>query len=92
MADISDRLYPALLEDPRFQNLLAKAETHQRKFRPRETARLERQGRLIEVLQERAQSCWESLSVARNRGLTLIEAQEEASPMILLPDEDSPED
>jgi hypothetical protein len=81
-----------LLADERFQNLLGKAETHQRKFRPRETAKLEAEGGLTTVLQERTQSCWESLKAARKRGMTLMEAQEEAFPIILLPDEDDPDE
>ena len=44
---------------PAFQNLLAKAETHQRKSRPNETARLEVQGRLKSELEQRTQACWE---------------------------------
>jgi hypothetical protein len=78
----------SLRVDQRFQNLLAKAETHQRKFRPRETKKLEQEERLTEILQERTLSCWESLTAARARGMTMPEAQEEAFPMILLPDED----
>jgi hypothetical protein len=88
MAELGEFLKPELLEDPRFQNLLAKAETHQRKFRPKETAALEREGRLTAVLLERTLICWESLSAARRRGMKMLEAQEVALPMILLPDED----
>jgi hypothetical protein len=84
-ARTADRI---LLNDPRFQSLLAKAETHQRKFRPKETAALEAAGRLMPVLEERAWTCWESLSAARKRGMTMLEAQEEAFPMILLPTEE----
>jgi hypothetical protein len=84
----SDLIIPdSLLADQRFQNLLSKAETHQRKFRPKETEKLEQEGRLTEILQERTLSCWESITAARKRGMTLLEAQEEAFPMILLPDE-----
>ena len=72
---------------PAFQNLLAKAETHQRQFRPRESEELEKEGRLAEILRERTQSCWEALSAARKRGTNMIEAREEALPIILLPDE-----
>jgi hypothetical protein len=82
----------SLLADPRFQNLLAKAETHQRKFRPSETEKLEKEGRLTAVLQERTQSCWESLAVARKQGLNMLAAQELAFPMILLPDESETDD
>jgi hypothetical protein len=78
----------SLLEDQRFQNLLAKAESHQQQFRPRETEKLEQEGHLTEILQERALNCWESLTAARKRGMTMLEAEEEALPMILLPDED----
>jgi hypothetical protein len=77
-----------LHDDPRFQNLLAKAETHQRKFRPRETAQLEAENRLAAVLEERTAACWESLKAARRSGLNILEAEEEALPMILLPEEE----
>lgn len=80
------------LDDRRFQALLAKAETHQRKFRPKETEALERTGQLIARLQERTLTCWDSLTAARKRGMTMLEAQEEAFPMILLPDEDEDEE
>lgn len=76
-----------LLRDPRFQNLLAKAETHQRKFRPNETIELEKNGTLMLVLEQRTKACWESLKSAREAGMTLLEAQEVALPLILLPDE-----
>ena len=83
-----DNFQPNYLEDPRFQNLLAKAETHQRKFRPRETALLEANGTLTQVLEERTKECWEILSQARKAGMNMIEAQEEAFPIILLPEEE----
>lgn len=73
--------------DPRFQNLLAKAETHQRKFRPMETARLEQDGRLEAVVEQRARACWDSLKAARHAGMNLFEAEEVALPLILLPAE-----
>jgi hypothetical protein len=78
---------PALLADQRFQNLLAKAETHQRKFRPLETERLEKANLLMQTLTERTQSCWMALKSARQGGMSMLEAQEIAFPMILLPDE-----
>ena len=78
---------PALLADQRFQNLLAKAETHQRKFRPLETERLEKDNLLIQTLLERTQTCWLALKSARQGGMTMLEAQEIAFPIILLPDE-----
>ena len=76
-----------LLADPRFQNLLGKAETHQREFRPRETLQLEKDGLLTEALIIRTKACWEALGAARQSGMTLLEAQEVAFPLILLPDE-----
>jgi hypothetical protein len=78
----------ALLLDERFINLLAKAETHQWQFRPKETAQLEQENQLATVLFERTKSCWETLKTARQSGLTLAEAQEVAFPIILVPDED----
>jgi hypothetical protein len=77
-----------LHQDPRFESLFAKAETHQRQFRPNETKRLEASGQLMSVLRERTQACWETLKSARKSGLNLIVANEIAMPNILLPDED----
>jgi hypothetical protein len=73
---------------PAFQNLLAKAETHQREFRPKETERLEREGKLEEVLMIRTRACWDELKAARSSGMRLDEAKEVALPLILVPDED----
>jgi hypothetical protein len=78
-----------LLEDHRFQSLMGKAETHQRKFRPVETKAMEKEGRLTLVLQERTQTCWLALKNARQGGMTMLEAQEVAFPIILLPDEEN---
>jgi len=72
-----------LLTDPRFQNLLGKAEAHPWKFRPRESARLEAAGELTTELQTRTKECWESLKACRQSGVTLTEAQEVAYPIIL---------
>ena len=76
-----------LLADPRFQNLYAKAESHQEKFRPKETARLQESNQLESILQQRTKACWDSLTAARRAGMTLMEAQEVAFPLILLPGE-----
>jgi hypothetical protein len=73
---------------PAFQNLLAKAETHQHQFRPKETEQLQREGKLEEVLMLRTQLCWDSLKACRKAGMNMVEAQEIAFPYILLPDED----
>jgi hypothetical protein len=78
---------PELLEDYRFQNLLGKAATHQRNFRPKETARLEKDNLLMPTLLGRTKTCWEALKSARLSGMTMLEAQEIAFPIILLPDE-----
>ncbi len=75
------RTYPA------FQNLRAKAETHQLQFRPKETARLRKAGTLDKVLDERTQSAWNALQDCRNNGMHLNEAEELAYPMMLLPSE-----
>jgi hypothetical protein len=76
-----------LLFDQRFMTLFAKAETHQRKFRPKETRRLLQAKQLGPVLLERTKSCWEILKTVRERGMTLQQAEEEALPIILVPDE-----
>lgn len=76
-----------LLTDPRFQNLLGKAEAHQWRFRPRESARLEAAGELMAELQTRTEECWDSLKACRQSGMTLTEAQEVAYPIILLQSE-----
>jgi hypothetical protein len=73
---------------PAFQNLRGKAETHQWQFRPKESERLEKEGRLTAVIEERTRTCWESLKAARRSGMNLSEAKEVALPMILLPEED----
>ena len=59
---------------PAFQNLRAKAETHQLQFRPKESARLKASGQLNQVLDERALSAWNILSDARKSGQNMIEA------------------
>jgi len=86
---IADKMPGAdpLLLNPVFINLLAKAETHQFEFRPKETARLEKQNQLAPVLLERTKNCWETMIAARQSGHTQSEAQEIALPIILLPDE-----
>ena len=76
-----------LLADPRFQNLLAKAEAHQWKFRPKESERLSSTGELEPLLQQRTQHCWEQLKQLRQSGMSLSEAQEVAYPTILVPTE-----
>jgi hypothetical protein len=76
------------LSDPRFQNLLAKADAHQRQFRPKETAELEKSGNLESVLVQRTELCWAMLKQARETGANLLEAEELAYPTILLPAED----
>jgi hypothetical protein len=70
-----------------FQNARAKAETHEYQFRPKEYARLEKNGQLDLVLNERTMSAWNILADARKAGQNLIEAQELAFPSILLPGE-----
>jgi hypothetical protein len=89
MTDHNDtqNINPELLKDRRFQNLLGKAATHQRKFRPSETKTLEKDDLLMKTLLERTQTCWLALKNARQSGMTMQEAQELAFPIILLPDE-----
>lgn len=72
---------------PAFQNLRAKAETHQRQFRPKETTRLLQQGKLDQVLDSRTQSAWNALADCRRSGMHQNEAEEVALPNILLPSE-----
>lgn len=76
-----------LMTDPRFQNLLGKAESHQWKFRPKESAILDSSGALLPMLQRRTKECWELLSISRKAGMSLMEAQELAYPKILVPSE-----
>jgi len=76
-----------LLTDPRFQNLLGKAESHQWKFRPKESELLDSTGELLPMLQRRTKECWEVLSISRKAGMSLTEAQEVAYPKILVPSE-----
>jgi hypothetical protein len=76
-----------LMSDPRFQNLLGKAESHQWKFRPKESEHLDSTGELLPMLQRRTKECWEMLSLSRKSGMSLSEAQEVAYPKILVPSE-----
>ena len=76
-----------LMTDPRFQNLLGKAESHQWKFRPKESELLDSTGELMPMLQRRTKECWELLSLSRKAGMSLSEAQEVAYPKILVPSE-----
>ena len=72
---------------PVFQHLRAKVETHQLQFRPKESLRLQNQGKLHEVLDRRTESAWNTLADCPAAGMHLNEAQEVAFPHILLPDE-----
>lgn len=72
---------------PVFQHLLAKAETHELQFRPKEAARLSQAGALHQVLLERTQTCWNTLRDCRAGGMNEKEAEEVALPSILLPSE-----
>jgi hypothetical protein len=76
-----------LMTDPRFQNLLGKAESHQWKFRPKESKLLDSTGELLPMLQRRTKECWELLTVSRKAGMSLSEAQEVAYPKILVQSE-----
>jgi hypothetical protein len=69
---------------PAFQNLRAKAETHQLQFRPKESQELQAQGTLEEALDERTQSAWNILADCRRNGMHLNEAEEIALPSILV--------
>jgi phosphoenolpyruvate synthase/pyruvate phosphate dikinase len=70
---------------PTFQNLRAKAETHQLQFRPKESKRLMANGTFNQVLDERTQRAWNALSDCRRNGMNMIEAEEIALPNIQLP-------
>ena len=72
---------------PVFQHWRAKAETHALQFRPQESARLQKQGKFQQVLDQRTESFWNALVDARSRGANLNEAEELALPNILLPSE-----
>jgi hypothetical protein len=61
---------------PAWQNLRALAETHQLELRPRETRRLERQDKLDQVLDQRTESCWNSLADCWRNGMNMKEAEE----------------
>lgn len=72
---------------PVFRHLLAKAETHELQFRPKEAERLRAKGMLKEVLLERTESCWNTMRDCRANGMHQNEADEIALPSILLPSE-----
>lgn len=76
-----------LMSNPVFQNLLAKAETHEWEFRPKEAERLEAEGKLQDLLVLRTKACWDELRACRRSGMTQWEAEEVALPLILVPDE-----
>ena len=85
--DSQETVSEELLNDPRFQNLLGKAESHQWKFRPKESELLDSTGELLPMLQRRTKECWDLLSLSRKAGMSLMEAQEIAYPKILVPSE-----
>lgn len=72
---------------PAFQNLLAKAETHQLQYRPKESQHLKKQGTFQKTIEERTQSAWNSLQDELKAGANQHEAEEVALPNILLPSE-----
>jgi hypothetical protein len=72
---------------PVFQALRAKAQTHQCRFRVKETERLKQLGKLDEVLDSRTESAWNALCDCRANGMNQHEAEEVALPNILLPSE-----
>jgi hypothetical protein len=72
---------------PVFQNLRAKAETHQLQFRPKESLKLQNNGTLNKVLDQRTESAWNALRDCRANGMNQHEAEEVALPNILLPTE-----
>jgi len=76
-----------LMRYPAFQALRAKAETHQCRFRVKETERLKQTGKLDEVLDSRTESAWNVLRDCRANGMNQHEAEEVALPNILLPSE-----
>jgi hypothetical protein len=76
---------------PVFQNLRAKAETHQLTFRPKESLKLQNNGTLNQVLDQRTKSAWNALLDCRRNGMNLHEAEEVALPNILLPSEQEEE-
>jgi hypothetical protein len=77
---------------PVFQNLRAKAETHQRQFRPKETGNLHKAGTLHHVLDQRTENAWNVLVDSRAAGMHQNEAEEVALPHILLPSEKEQKD
>ena len=76
-----------LKEYPAFQNLRAKAELYQLKFRPKESLKLQNNGTLSQMLDQRTLSAWNALRDCRANGMNQNEAEEVALPNILLPSE-----
>jgi hypothetical protein len=72
---------------PAFQVLRAKAETHQLQFRPQESLKLQKNGTLGQMLDQRTLSAWNALRDCRANGMNQNEAEEVALPNILLPSE-----
>jgi hypothetical protein len=71
--------------------LRAKAETHQLQFRPQESLKLQNNGTLGQVLDQRTLSAWNALQDCRANGMNQNEAEEVALPNILLPSEQAEE-
>jgi len=77
---------------PAFQALRAKAETHQLRFRPKESENLKNMGILNEILESRTQSARNALCDCPRNRMHLNEAEELALPKILLvSEEEEPE-
>ena len=72
---------------PAFQALRAKAETWELTSRPKEAKRLKAAGTFDEIIDSRAESCWNAVADCQRAGMNLIEAQEVAYPNIYLPSE-----
>ena len=76
---------------PVFQHLRANAEAHQLTFRPKESLKLQNNGTLNQVLDNRTESAWNALRDCRANGMNQNEAEEVAFPNMLLPSEQEEE-
>jgi hypothetical protein len=85
-------LLEQLKQYPVFQNWRAKAECHQLKYRPTESAELKRLGLFEQVIDQRTEMAWNTLVDAKAAGANQHEAEEVALSIILLPEERDDED
>lgn len=74
-----------MMQLPAFQNLLAKVETNYYRNRPKEAERMEQDGSLPSLLQERTKQAWEILAQARAKGTPMAQAEDMIAEIVYPP-------